>query len=120
MSGVESTSAGADAARYYLQDAKRDRWPTAVIAVSDMIAMAFIRTLHDAGIGVPEFISVASFGDVEVSSLVSPALTTVNQPAQRLAATAMEMITKSRPLVPVLLPGVVKVRESTGRARAVA
>ena len=120
MSGAESTSAGADAARYYLQDEKRDRWPTAVIAVSDMIAMAFIRTLHDAGVGVPGFISVASFGDVEVSSLVSPSLTTVNQPAQQLAAAAMEMITKSLPLAPILLPGAVRVRESTAPARSVA
>lgn len=116
-SEAEGASAGRDAAHYFLQDTDRERWPTAVIAVSDVIALSFIRSMKDERIAVPEFLSVAGFGDVELASLAQPSLTTICQPAQSLAAAAMDMIAGVRPRVALRLAGVLKCRESTSKAR---
>jgi len=55
--------------------------PTAVFAVNDMTAFGIIQELFNNGVRVPEDISVIGFDNVEVSSMINPPLTTVNQPS---------------------------------------
>lgn len=113
LSEQEFTAAGVDAGNYFLHDSVRASWPTAVIATGDMVALPFIRRLGDAGIAVPGQLSVASYSDIEFAALVRPALTTIRIPVSSLAAAGMDVVTGMQPRVSVLLPPVLKVREST-------
>ena len=85
--GAFSLDAGAAAARRFLALTHR---PTAVFCASDQIAIGFIKTLRDAGLSVPEDVSVAGFDDIEYASLLAPALTTMRQPRAELGRRAAE------------------------------
>ncbi|MBD2841897.1 LacI family DNA-binding transcriptional regulator [Erythrobacter rubeus] len=50
-----------------------------IFACSDMIAMAAIANLRQAGIAVPDDVSVVGFDDIPSSAHVSPPITTVHQ-----------------------------------------
>lgn len=58
-----------------------DYLPDALVAINDIIAISMVKFLQSEGILVPRDISVIGFDDISVSSVVSPALTTVAQPA---------------------------------------
>ncbi len=49
---------------------------TALVACCDQVAIGAIRALRDYGASVPDDVSVIGFDDIEMASLVSPALTT--------------------------------------------
>lgn len=55
--------------------------PTAVIAQSDLLAAGVIRAAEDAGLRVPEDVSVTGFDGVPVDGLAPYELTTLVQPA---------------------------------------
>nr|WP_241732421.1 LacI family DNA-binding transcriptional regulator [Galbitalea soli] len=50
-----------------------------VFAHNDFMAIGAIRRLREAGIRVPEDVSVVGFDDVDVATIMSPALTTVRK-----------------------------------------
>jgi LacI family transcriptional regulator len=118
MSSHQDAAAGTDAAGYFLDKSVRPNWPTAIVALEDLIALAFIRRLGDAGIGVPADLSVASYDDIETAVLVRPSLTTIHQPVRNLAGAGMDMVTGRAPRASVMLPPVLQVRESTAPPRA--
>ena len=66
--------------------------PTAIIAVTDLMALGVLKCLIDNGYRVPEEIAVAGFDDISFSSLISPRLTTVAQPFDRMAWEATEQL----------------------------
>jgi DNA-binding LacI/PurR family transcriptional regulator len=51
----------------------------AVFAVTDVLAIGAMRALADAGLRVPDDVSVVGFDDLPIASHVSPSLTTVQQ-----------------------------------------
>ena len=53
--------------------------PTAVFAASDEMAVGALLAARAAGLRVPADLAVVGFDDIEVASLVDPALTTVAQ-----------------------------------------
>ena len=53
--------------------------PTAVLCFSDLMAAAVVHAAEDAGLRVPEDISVVGFDDSPLSRRMRPALTTVRQ-----------------------------------------
>ncbi|MEM9595858.1 MAG: LacI family DNA-binding transcriptional regulator [Acidobacteriota bacterium] len=53
---------------------------TALFAFNDISAIGAIRAFLDAGLRVPEDVSVIGFDDIEVASFHNPSLTTVRQP----------------------------------------
>lgn len=55
--------------------------PTAVLAQSDLLAVGVIRAAEEAGLRVPEDVSVTGFDGIVVDGLAPYALTTVVQPA---------------------------------------
>lgn len=55
--------------------------PTAVIAQSDLLAAGIIRAAEEAGLRVPEDVSVTGFDGIEVDGLAPYVLTTLVQPA---------------------------------------
>lgn len=66
--------------------------PTAVMCDSDYLAIGAMRAVHEAGLLIPEDISVCGFDDIEIASYVIPPITTIKTPCYemgRLAATHM-------------------------------
>ena len=61
--------------------------PTAVLASSDMIAAGVLRAVAEAGLRVPQDISVIGFDDT-LAEYLSPLLATVRLPARELGETA--------------------------------
>ncbi len=62
--------------------------PTAIFAANDMMAAAVLKVAHRHGIDVPGRLSVCGFDDVDLAEVVSPALTTVRRPLDRMGQMA--------------------------------
>jgi LacI family transcriptional regulator len=96
---------------------------TALFAANDLMAAGAIRELADRGISVPRDFSVVGFDDAPLAEMISPALTTVRQPLQAMATTAvaqlLSRISVSDGLPPTrqVLPTTLVVRETTGPPR---
>lgn len=69
------------------------RLPTAIVAMSDIMAIGAMRALERAGFAVPDDISVAGFDDIPESRIVNPGLTTVSQPGFEKGRTAAQVLT---------------------------
>ena len=65
---------------------------TALFAMSDVMAIGAIRGLRDAGLQVPEDVSVVGFDGLTVGDYITPRLTTVVQPIQELAAKSIHLL----------------------------
>jgi DNA-binding LacI/PurR family transcriptional regulator len=57
--------------------------PTAILAMSDVMAVGAMGAAKRLGLRVPSDISVVGFDDIDLASHVEPALTTVHQPIVR-------------------------------------
>ena len=57
------------------------RLPQAIIAANDLMAIGITRALEEKGLRIPQDIGVAGFGNIPLSSLVKPKLTTIEIPA---------------------------------------
>jgi DNA-binding LacI/PurR family transcriptional regulator len=66
--------------------------PTAVLAMSDAMAMGVIRAAAERGLGVPSDMSVVGFDDVDVSAYINPPLTTIHQPIRRKGEEAVRLL----------------------------
>jgi LacI family transcriptional regulator len=68
--------------------------PTAILAFNDNLAIGTIQAARARGVRVPEDLSVVGFDDVELATIVSPALTTVRQPLAEMGRTAVSLLTR--------------------------
>jgi DNA-binding LacI/PurR family transcriptional regulator len=97
--------------------------PTAIMCGNDMLALEFLRAVLQAGVRVPEEVSVVGFDGVPEGGLYWPGLTTAKQPSQGLGNAAcralMQMIDNPEaPEPPIVdLPAELIVRESSGPAK---
>jgi LacI family transcriptional regulator len=69
-----------------------DHPPTAVICSSDTAAVGAIEAIQEAGLHVPDDISVMGFDDIELATYVRPALTTIRQDAIQMGKHAIETL----------------------------
>lgn len=65
---------------------------TAIVACNDLMAIGAMERLREAGIRVPEDVSVVGFDDVDMASIVTPGLTTVRQDALEIGRRAGRML----------------------------
>jgi DNA-binding LacI/PurR family transcriptional regulator len=65
---------------------------TALVCFNDVAAIGAIRAIRDAGLRVPEDISVIGFDDIKAAAYVSPNLTTIRQPLCRMGQFAAQCI----------------------------
>ncbi|MFF7209735.1 LacI family DNA-binding transcriptional regulator [Streptomyces sp. NPDC008238] len=96
--------------------------PTALFAASDLQAFGAYTALRERGLHVPGDISVVGFDDVPVTRWTAPALTTVRQPLQAMAAMAARTLLRLVDGEEVDLPRVelatqLVVRDSTAAPR---
>ena len=99
----------------------RNPRPTAVLAISDQLALGVLEAARERGLSVPEELSVVGFDDVPEAARVVPPLTTVHQPHVEKGMLAGSMLVSQlrdeAPPKPELLPTRLVVRGSTARAR---
>lgn len=69
--------------------------PTAVLCSSDQLAIGCIAGLFEAGLRVPEDISVLGFDDIALAAYSRPSLTTIRQDRRRLGQTAARRLLDS-------------------------
>lgn len=69
-------------------------FPTAVFCSNDMTAIGAVVALEDAGLRVPEDVSVVGTDDIEFARLVRPSLTTIRIPREQLGKLAFEVLDK--------------------------
>lgn len=65
---------------------------TAIVAFNDVSAMGAIRALFEAGLRVPDDVSVVGFDDIQNAQFQHPGLTTVRQPLREMGRTAAEVV----------------------------
>jgi LacI family transcriptional regulator len=117
VNGTFSKESGALATRDLLT-----RFPetTAIITVSDRIAIGAIQEAQRMGYTVPDDLSVVGHNDLIQAAEFSPALTTVSQSIERWGPLAVDMLFRllngEHPEA-VLLPCELKVRASTAQLR---
>lgn len=66
--------------------------PSAVFAGDDYIAIGVMDACKKEGIRIPSDISIVGFDDQHLATQFTPALTTVRQPAGRIASAAVELL----------------------------
>jgi DNA-binding LacI/PurR family transcriptional regulator len=68
--------------------------PTAIVTMSDIIAIGFLEQALKEGVKIPEQYSVTGFDDIPIARLVSPKLTTVYQPIRTKGKIATDVLVK--------------------------
>lgn len=71
----------------------RDR-PTAIFAISDILAIGAIRAAKEKKLEVPKDIAVVGFDNISYASMFNPMLTTISQPLYDLGSTAIDLLLK--------------------------
>jgi DNA-binding LacI/PurR family transcriptional regulator len=94
----------------------RAQRPTAIIALSDVLALQVLAAAAERGIDVPRDLSVAGFDDVPEAALATPSLTTIRQPHHDKGSEAVRLLLDGKPSDSVLLPTELVVRASTAPA----
>jgi DNA-binding LacI/PurR family transcriptional regulator len=97
--------------------------PTAVVAHNDLIAIGAMKAFMEAGLRIPNDISVVGFDDIAAASYVQPPLTTVAYPKRQMGRAGIEMLLErlsseeKMPTGTLKLPVELVVRASTGPAK---
>jgi LacI family transcriptional regulator len=89
--------------------------PSAILAISDLMAIGVLQELRRQGMRVPDDISVVGIDDIAVAQSLAPALTTVAVPLNEMGEIAFSMVRKPSAARPRrrVLPAQLVVREST-------
>ena len=113
-----SVKQGREAMRQLLQ---MDSLPTAVLCGNDILAMGAVAECQSSGIRIPDEISIAGFDDLDMSSQIKPALTTIHVPSAEMGENAAEYLVaqiRQEPLAPPVEMGTrLMVRETTAKPR---
>jgi LacI family transcriptional regulator len=96
--------------------------PTAIFTANDQSAFGAIAAIREAGLRVPDDISVIGFDDIPMSEQFHPALTTIRQPFQQMARSAVNTLLAQIAGIGaasqrITLPAELVVRDSTGQVR---
>jgi DNA-binding LacI/PurR family transcriptional regulator len=118
-----STYDGGYAAGLQIAGMQADARPDAVFALNDIMAMGVLDALRDAGLQVPEEVSVVGFDNVAAAARPSYGLTTLGQPLALMVRRGLDLLTarigdSSLPDETVVLKGQLMVRRSARRAPA--
>jgi alanine racemase len=66
--------------------------PTAVLVMSDAMAIGVLRAARELGLRVPDDLSVVGFDDIDIAQHTNPPLTTVHQPIRRKGESAVRLL----------------------------
>jgi len=92
--------------------------PTGIICSNDLMAIGVLQAASEAGLSVPGDLSVVGFDGIEAAAWTNPPLTTIEQPIDDIAQTAVDslrvLIEAPRPLPNSYFRPNLRVRSSTG------
>lgn len=89
IDGPASIEGGMAAMRRAWEDGLR---PSAVLVMSDAMAIGVLRAARELGLRVPEDLSVVGFDDIDLSQHTNPPLTTVHQPIRQKGESAVRLL----------------------------
>lgn len=69
-----------------------DRPPTVILTSSDEMALGAMEVIHQAGLRIPQDISVMGFDNIDVGRYCSPSLTTIGVSAEQIAALSLDSL----------------------------
>lgn len=101
----------------------RSRDFSAIFCFNDIAAIGAIRAIYDAGLRVPEDISVVGFDDILSAAYQRPSLTTVRQPLREMGNKGAQMLLDmiehpdAEAIAETVMQPELIVRESTGPAK---
>ena len=85
---------GRQTMKAWIEDDWKTLGCTALLAHNDEVAWGAVEALREAGVRVPEDVSVVGYDGTEVADCCTPALTTVKIPLQRIGAKGVEILQK--------------------------
>jgi LacI family transcriptional regulator len=85
LTGGFTIDSGYEMAQHALANTPR---PTALFAANNFIAVGAYRAIRDAGLGIPDEVSLVSFDDISATMVLDPFLTEVGQPAYEMGRQA--------------------------------
>ena len=86
---VEGAEIGRDGARALLSMTQR---PTGLVTINDMYALGAYAGASDAGLRVPQDVSIIGFDDISMTAIANPPLTTIRQPLQSMMKSAVNTL----------------------------
>lgn len=94
--------------------------PDAVVAFDDLAAIGFMTMARQLGFRVPEDVAVAGAGNLPLTDLIQPSLTTVDTDTFELGRRAMQALLdgiegQGAPQSPIIVKARLVIRASTGR-----
>lgn len=107
---VDSTFTGAYEDMKKLLGGER-KPPPALFACNDILAFGSIKAFKEAGLSIPEDVSIVGFGDLPLSDIMGTALTTIKVPKREMGELAMDIVIKriegdiERPPIKILISG---------------
>jgi len=121
LEGNFTEESGYTVMKEYLERKKKKSLPTAFLCANDEMAIGAMQALKEKGFSIPKDISIAGFDDIELSSYVTPTLTTVRRPMYQLGSLAAHMLlsllqNKEDYVSNIVLDVNLVIRESTAKA----
>ncbi|QIZ97117.1 substrate-binding domain-containing protein [Leifsonia sp. PS1209] len=86
--------------------------PTAILSMNDRLAFGAYQAALEAGLSIPDDLSIVSFDNDELAAYLRPGLTTVALPHEAMGARAVEMLLNDDPVREALIPMEVVHRDS--------
>ncbi|MBD3689448.1 substrate-binding domain-containing protein [Nanchangia anserum] len=93
---------------------------TAIVAMTDALALAAIRAATDLGRVVPDDLSVTGFDGIEITRFTTPRLTTLVQPTETIVSATCDLLfslMEGEENRHILIPGTLRVAESSARVK---
>lgn len=118
VAAVDFRQTGRESMAAWLREDWNDLGCTALMAHNDEAAVGVIEALQEAGLRVPEDVSVVGFDGTELCEYSRPRLTTVEVPLREIGRTATHMLLQriydnDEAVEHLTLPVAVRVRESS-------
>ena len=66
--------------------------PDSIFAVNDPVAIGAFQRIKEAGLKIPKDIAIVGFSNNKITSMIEPAMTTVNQPSFEMGKKAAEIL----------------------------
>jgi DNA-binding LacI/PurR family transcriptional regulator len=114
---VDVAGPGADAGLQAIANMTEKNAFTAVIGITDMVALGVYRGLQESGLRIPEDVSVIGFDNTYISRFLTPSLTTVDIPREELSRAVIAALLSTdkerEDGAQIKLPTKLIVREST-------
>jgi LacI family transcriptional regulator len=116
LTGGYTFDSGVECGRQLIE---RDEPPTAVFCGNDEMAVGVYKAAHDAGVSIPDELSVVGFDDSPIATRIWPTLTSVRLPIEYMGRIAAQLLVSNHdrmsmepPTAASVMPSLV-VRDST-------